>query len=102
MLLSAQLVRGVPRLIVGLLLLTPSLGAAFADHPKLFSTEIEARKYCQADIVVWLNTATGIYHFKGMRWYGNTTSGAFACKKEVDRAGFRLSVFCRYCSGHGD
>ena len=69
------------RLIVGLVLLTLSLCSAFAQSPQLFS------------IVVWLNTATGIYHLKGMRWYGNTTSGAFACQKEADRAGFRLSVF---------
>jgi hypothetical protein len=24
----------------------------------------------------------GIYHFKGMRWYGNTNRGAYICKKE--------------------
>jgi hypothetical protein len=69
---------------------------------RLFSTESEAKQHCESDIVVWLNTATGIYHLKGMRWYANTTSGAFACQKEADRAGFRLSVLCRYCSGHGD
>jgi L,D-peptidoglycan transpeptidase YkuD (ErfK/YbiS/YcfS/YnhG family) len=46
---------------------------------------------------VWLNTATGIYHLRGMRWYGNTTSGAFVCEREADRAGYRSSVFCRYC-----
>lgn len=104
--MSAQLIsdltQGVRRLTVGLLLLTLGLGPAFADNSKLFSTEMEARKYCQTDIVVWLNTATGIYHFKGMRWYGNTTSGAFACQTEVDRAGFRSSVFCRYCSDDRD
>ena len=87
-------------LIIALLLFAP--GAALAAGVQLFTGESEAQQHCPADIVVWVNTPTGIYHFKGMRWYGNTTSGAFACKKEVDRAGFRLSVFCRYCSGHGD
>jgi hypothetical protein len=104
--LSMQLVpdlaQGVRRLIVALLLLTPSLGPAFADNLRLFSTELEAGRHCESDIVVWLDTATGIYHLKGMRWYGNTTSGAFVCQKEGDRAGYRLSVFCRYCSGHAD
>ena len=27
--------------------------------------------------VVWLNTTTGIYHFKGMHWCDNTASGEF-------------------------
>jgi hypothetical protein len=84
------------------LVLTPSLCPAFADNLQLFSTELEARQHCKADIVVWVNTATGIYYLKGMRWYGNTTSGAFVCQNEGDRAGYRSSVFCRYCSGHGD
>jgi hypothetical protein len=86
-------------LIVGLLVVTPSLGSALA--PELFATEIGAQKHCPADIVVWVNTLTGIYHFKGMRWYGNTKSGAYVCKKEGDQAGYRLPVFCRYCARPG-
>ena len=101
--LIADLAQGVRRSVVGLLLLPPSLGPAFAENLQLFPTELKARQHCDtSDIVVWLNTATGIYHLKGMRWYGNTTSGAFICRKDGDRAGYRLSVFCRYCSGHGD
>ena len=101
MTLSAQLIAALAqvtrRLLVGLLLLAPSLGTAFAENLQLFPTELKARQHCDSsDIVVWLNTATGIYHLKGMRWYGNTTSSAFIC------AGYRLSVFCRYCSGHGN
>ena len=106
MLLPAQLIadlgQGARRLIAGLLLLAPSLNPAAADNLRLFSTELEARQQCSADNVVWLNTATGIYHLKGMRWYGSTTSGAFVCEREADRAGYRSSVFCRYCSGHGN
>ncbi len=101
--LIADLAQGVRRSVVGLLLLAPSLGPAFAENLQLFPTELKARQHCDpSDIVVWLNTATGIYHLQGMRWYGNTTSGAFICRKDGDRAGYRLSVFCRYCSGHGD
>ena len=29
--------------------------------------ETEAQQHCPADTVVWVNTPTGIYHFKGMR-----------------------------------
>jgi len=87
------------RLFVGLVVLIPSLGSAFAENLQLFATEIAAQKYCRADVVVWVNTAKGIYHLKGMRWYGNTTSGAYICQTEADQAGYRLPVFCRYCSG---
>jgi len=87
--------------IVGLFVLIPKLGSVFAEDSHLFATEIAAREHCPADIVVWVDTARGIYHFKGMRWYGNTTNGAYACRKEGDQSGYRLPVFCRYCSGTG-
>lgn len=56
---------------------------------QLFSTEAAAQKHCPKDEVVWLNTASGIYHEKGMRWYGNTKHGAYVCRKEADAAGDR-------------
>lgn len=55
----------------------------------LFPTDQEAQKHCPADVVVWVNLPTGVYHFKGQRWYGNTKSGAYACKAEADNAGDR-------------
>ncbi|HEX3463266.1 MAG TPA: hypothetical protein VHS78_04320 [Candidatus Elarobacter sp.] len=58
---------------------------------QLFSTEPAARAHCPRDEVVWLNTNSGIYHEKGMRWYANTRSGAFACRKEADAAGDRMT-----------
>jgi hypothetical protein len=99
----ANLAQCVRRSVVGLLLLPPSLDPAFAENPQLFPTELKAKQHCDpSDLVVWLNTETGIYHLKGMRWYGNTASGAFICRRDGNRAGYRLSVFCRYCSGQGD
>ena len=56
---------------------------------QLFSTESAAQAHCPRDVVVWLNTNSGIYHEKGMRWYGNTKSGAYVCRKEADAAGDR-------------
>jgi len=56
---------------------------------QLFSTESAAQAHCPSDTVVWLNTNSGIYHEKGMRWYGRTKSGAYVCKKEADAAGDR-------------
>jgi hypothetical protein len=54
-----------------------------------FTAEKTAQQHCPADIVVWLNLPTGIYHFQGQRWYGNTKRGAYVCKKEADKAGDR-------------
>lgn len=62
---------------------------AFASSLQLFSTESAAQSHCPHDTVVWLNTASGIYHLKGERWYGNTKHGAYVCKKEADAAGDR-------------
>ena len=55
----------------------------------LFSTEAAAQAHCPRDVVVWLNTNSGIYHEKGMRWYGRTKQGAYVCRKEADAAGDR-------------
>jgi hypothetical protein len=41
--------------------------------------------------VVWLDSHTGIYYHKGDRWYGRTARGAYACEKELSRAGNRAS-----------
>jgi hypothetical protein len=38
-----------------------------------------------------VNTPTGVYHFKGMRWYGATIRGAYVCQKDGDQAGYRAT-----------
>jgi hypothetical protein len=95
-----MLVRFFAALLCALLLTTPN--AAFAAKHRtsssapvargslqLFATEAAAQAHCPRDQVVWLNTNSGIYHEKGMRWYGNTRSGAYVCRKEADAAGNR-------------
>jgi hypothetical protein len=57
----------------------------------LFSTEEKAQEHCPKDTVVWLNLPSGIYHFKGERWYGNTKNGAFVCEEEAEKAGDRAT-----------
>jgi hypothetical protein len=59
--------------------------------PPLFSTEGAAQAHCPKDVVVWLNIPSGIYHYKGERWYGRTKHGAYACEKEAVAAGDRAS-----------
>jgi hypothetical protein len=56
---------------------------------QLFASEFAAQGHCPKDQVVWLNTNSGIYHEKGMRWYGNTKAGAYVCRREADAAGDR-------------
>ena len=79
-------------LIVLCVMLMPCLGTAAnsADLP-LFQTEQLAQQHCPADVVVWLNLPSGIYHFKGQRWYGRTKHGAYVCKKEADQVGDRAT-----------
>lgn len=74
-----------------LLLAAPVLADGTAPLT-LFPTEQQAQQHCPTDVVVWLNLPTGIYHFKGQRWYGRTKSGAFVCKMEADKAGDRATM----------
>lgn len=68
-----------------------SVVVAQASLPSLFSAESEAQAHCPRDVVVWLNIPSGIYHYKGERWYGRTKHGAYACEKEAIKAGDRAS-----------
>jgi hypothetical protein len=84
--------RRLKAFLAGTLLLSMSIFAlAFEGRVQLFTVETEAQKYCPSDVVVWVNTPTGIYHLKGMRWYGNTNRGAYVCQKEGDQAGYRAT-----------
>jgi hypothetical protein len=70
-------------------------GPALAQRPTAplptFPTQQQAQQHCPSDIVVWLNLPTGIYHFQGQRWFGNTKSGAYVCQGEADHAGDRAT-----------
>ena len=56
-----------------------------------FNSEQAAQQHCPTDIVVWVNLTTGIFHYKGQRWYGITKSGAYVCKQEAVKEGDRPS-----------
>lgn len=77
-------------LAIALFASTPS--ASWAAQLTLFPTQQQAQQHCPSDIVVWLNLPSGIYHFQGQRWYGNTKSGAYVCEKEADAAGDRPTM----------
>ena len=56
-----------------------------------FTSEREAQQHCPQETVVWLNLPTGIYHFRGERWYGRTKRGAFVCRREANLAGYQAT-----------
>ena len=78
------------RIAVGLPLWVAILlvaGTALAHGMQTFKNEEAAQRYCPADTVVWLNTSSANYHFKGDRWYGRTQRGTYVCKVEADKDG---------------
>lgn len=86
--LGIALVLGPPFWSPSVSAMSPPSIAATTTIP-MFDTEAAAQKHCPKDVVVWLNIPTGIYHEKGMRWYGRTKHGAYVCRKEADAAGDR-------------
>ena len=59
------------------------------DWMQTFKDEHAAQRHCPADTVVWLNTTSSNYHFKGDAWYGRTQRGTYVCKVEADKDGMR-------------
>jgi len=70
------------------LAMLPLLSAAYAMAAR-FTAEREAQAHCPKDEVVWVNLPTGVYHFRGQRWYGNTKGGVYEFRKEADQEGSR-------------
>ena len=56
-----------------------------------FKTEQLAQRHCPGDTVVWLNTYSGIWHYRGAKYWMNTKYGAFVCEKEAGEKGMRAS-----------
>ena len=56
-----------------------------------FGAEAEARARCPSDKVVWVNTASKVYHYQGTRYYARTRHGAFMCEADARAAGDRVA-----------
>jgi hypothetical protein len=56
-----------------------------------FASEADAKSRCPADIVVWVNLHSKIYHFAGYKNYGTTEHGTYMCEKQATGDGFRAS-----------
>jgi hypothetical protein len=56
-----------------------------------FDTDTAAKAHCSTDTVVWVNTASSIYHFAGTSDYGHTKAGTYMCEKDATAAGNRAA-----------
>jgi hypothetical protein len=56
-----------------------------------FASEALAKAHCPADLVVWANLKSKIYHFSGNKDYGTTKEGAYMCEKEALGQGVRAA-----------
>jgi hypothetical protein len=54
-----------------------------------YSTEMLAWAHCPSDTVVWANTRSNVYHFRGSYNYGNTKVGAYMCEQDSLAEGMR-------------
>ncbi|HEV3157077.1 MAG TPA: hypothetical protein VGZ00_06975 [Candidatus Baltobacteraceae bacterium] len=50
-----------------------------------------AQAKCPSDIVVWVNTRSGVFHMPGTRWYGMTKNGTYECETDALAEGDRQS-----------
>ncbi len=66
-------------------------GSATSTDANQYSTEAKARAHCGGDTVVWANTRSKIYHFRGTANYGNTVAGAYMCEGDSIGEGMRAA-----------
>jgi len=73
------------------LLVSATLTPTACGRSDLFASETAAKQHCPSDVVVWLNTNTGVFHFRGERWYGRTDSGGYICERDAEVDGDRAT-----------
>jgi hypothetical protein len=56
-----------------------------------YSTEALAQLHCPTQTVVWANTRSDIYHFRGDNNYGTTKRGAYMCERDALAGGIRAA-----------
>lgn len=62
----------------------PNAAHPNAAHPNAAST-------AASDVQVWTNTDTGVYHFAGQRWCGETRSGLYMSGVHARKSGHRAT-----------
>ena len=67
----------------------PVVAAEPLAQTQRFQFELWAQNYCPIDTVVWVTASSQTYNSRAERWYGRTKDGAFACKLDAEKAGYR-------------
>jgi hypothetical protein len=65
------------------LVCSPALSSIQASHAP------QSENQRNADVKVWVNAHSGVYHCPGTRWYGVTKSGAYMTQAEARQHGYR-------------
>jgi hypothetical protein len=74
-------------LFLTLLMAMPSVGHA-AHHKRHVHQKTPQNATRDTSITVWVNTNSGIYHYPGQRWYGNTAEGQYMTENAAVKAGY--------------
>jgi hypothetical protein len=69
----------------------PTAAATAATGANELAAEALAKAHCPADLVVWANLDSKIYHFSGNKSYGTTKEGAYMCEKDALAQGVRAA-----------
>jgi hypothetical protein len=85
--IAFRAVRFLAFLLIALLLSVPGIQAQNVSTPAgaRVAQSSESRQ-------VWVNTATGVYHYPGTRWYGNTKEGKFMSEADARAQGYRPAM----------
>ncbi len=68
------------------------VGASLLGFPAFAQTPahtLPVHLACPGDVVVWVNTRSGVYHYQGERYFGSTKQGKFVCEKAARAEGDR-------------
>ena len=57
------------------------------DPPRFIDASIQNSG--NRNVLVWVNTNSGVYHCPNTRWYGKTKSGKYMTQKEAQAKGYR-------------
>ena len=81
----------LPAVAIALAFFAGASGAAQSlPQSARFQFELWAQNHCPTDAVVWVNALSEIYNSSEERWYGRTANGAFVCKGDAEKAGYRV------------
>jgi len=77
--------------IAALLLVSlPSISFAAPKHHH-HHRAVHHKATADNSVRVWVNTNSGVYHYPGERWYGNTQEGEFMTEKQAIARGYRAT-----------